>query len=106
MTATATVTETTTATETVTATPEPPELAPYPKGFPKKVRVAEIPFPINSEYEGQTFAVAVAPGVWAALAPGTTVQDAADFGSFAGYCSSIKAFENKFKPEPRGSSCW
>ncbi|KAA1417075.1 hypothetical protein F0U44_18050 [Nocardioides humilatus] len=105
---TATVTATATATETttVTVTPEPPALPPYPKGFPKKVRVSEVPFPINSEFEGQTFAVAVAPGVWTRLAPGTTVQEAADFGTFTGYCSSISAFEKKYKPEPRGNSCW
>lgn len=106
VTTTVTTTETATATTTVTITPEPPAPQPYPKGFPTKVRVSDVPFPINSEFEGQTFAVAVAPGVWTRLAPGTTVQEAADYGTFTGYCSSISAFEKKYKPEPRGNSCW
>lgn len=101
-----TATATVTATTTVTATPKPSDPPPYPRGFPKRQRVSELPSPINTAFEGQQFAVAIAPGVWTEHAPGTTVREAADFGTFTGYCSSIKAFEKRYTPEPRGNSCW
>lgn len=115
-TGTVTTTESVEATETVTVTvtvePTPTEAADpfagqFPKGFPKKVAVSDIPSPIDSAYEGFDFAVQLAPGVYTSLPPGATLEDAA-FGDIAdGYCASIDAFIRKFRNgEEMGGSCW
>ena len=106
-TVTSTVTEIVTEVVTETAEPPPVESAAYPKGFPRKVKQSAVPFPINSQFEGMANAVAVAPGVWTELAPGTTAQESADAGSLTGYCASIDVFVKKYRDgEGTGGSCW
>lgn len=79
----------------------------FPKGFPKKVALSEIPSPINSAYEGFEFAVQLAPGVYTSLPPGANLKDAA-FGDIAdGYCASIDAFVKRYRDGAEmGGSCW
>lgn len=94
----------------MTASADPPESTEpdhgeFPDGFPKKVRVADIPEPVDSAFEGFEFAVQVAPGVWTKLTPAATVMDAARGGGFSGYCASIEALEREYG-HSRGGSCW
>lgn len=56
--------------------------------------------------EGSQSVVAIAPGVWTPLAPGTSVLEAGRYGSRFGYCSSIKAYESKYTAEEIGNTCW
>lgn len=96
------------AAEPVTPAPAPNPLAgKFPKGYPKKVRVSDIPFPINSAYEGMKFAVQLAPGVYTALPPGAHVRGAALGVVADGYCASIKAYSRKYRGgQEFGGSCW
>jgi hypothetical protein len=93
--------------ETEVPAPVDPLEGLFPKGYPKRVPVASIPEPINSEYEGDRFAVQLAPGVYTALPPGSTVQDAALSDVMDGFCASITAYSRKFRGgEEFGGSCW
>jgi hypothetical protein len=88
-------------------TPLQPRL--YPKGYPKVVLVSSLPDQVRSWYEmsHDRKAVAVAPGVWAEMSPGATMQDALDVGVLDGFCSSIKAYERKFRDsEDMAGTCW
>jgi hypothetical protein len=77
----------------------------FPKGYPKVVPVAKVPAQMRDEASGDEV-VAVAPGVWADLAPGTDIADAATATLF-GYCSSIKAYERMYTPgNEHSNSCW
>jgi hypothetical protein len=113
-------------TVTVTATPSPtptPTLAPtsatpptaqadpslYPKGYPKVVAVSSLPEQVRSWYEmsHDKKSVAVAPGVWAEMSPGATMQDALDAGVLDGFCGSIKAYERRFRGgDDMAGTCW
>jgi hypothetical protein len=109
--------------ETVTVTAAPsstptqsPESAPtpagprlYPRGYPKVVLVSSLPDQVRNWYQmsHDKKAVAVAPGVWAEMSPGATMQDALDVGVLDGFCSSIKAYERKFRDgEDMAGTCW
>lgn len=61
---------------------------------------------MRDEANGGREVVLIAPGVWTALAPGTTVLESATYGTRFGYCSSIKAYEAKYTVEEVGNSCW
>lgn len=94
---------------TVEATPEPePEpTQAFPEGYPKVVPVSEIPEPIDSAFEGADEAVAVAEGVWADLAPGTTPEESGASMVYSGYCASITKFEADYLGgEPSAGRCW
>jgi hypothetical protein len=95
---------------TVAPVPTPkvdPLAGKFPKGYPKKVRVSDVPFPINSQYEGMKFAVQLAPGVYTALPPGASVRGAAMGDIADGYCASIEAYSRKFRDGKEfGGSCW
>lgn len=91
--------------ETVTEAPVKP-LA-LPEGYPQIVPISEIPQNMQWEFDGTEEAVAVAPGVWAELAPGTTVEDVVNARVFHGHCSSKKAFEREYlNGEPTAGNCW
>ncbi|GAB2773374.1 hypothetical protein GCM10027039_38350 [Terrabacter koreensis] len=90
---------------TVTATPTANPSA-FPKGFPKTVAVSKIPSHMRGEANGAAQAIAIAPGVWTALAPGASVLESATYGTRFGYCASIRAYESKFTVEEVGNSCW
>lgn len=90
--------------EAVTTTSD--ERPKYPKGYPKKVAVSSLPDELAYDFEGKSHAVAIAPGVWTELAPGTTVAESAEYGTLLGWCASIKKYERKFDVEPRSNSCW
>lgn len=94
---------------TTMAAPKPfnPLAGKFPKGYPKKVAVADIPSPISSAYEGMRFAVQLAPGVYTALPPGAAVRDAALGDTADGYCASIDTYSRKFRHGKEfGGSCW
>lgn len=61
-------------------------------------------YELGSE-DGATHAVAVAPGVWTMLSPGTGVRESADSGSLTGYCASVEKFERQ-SGEDRAGTCW
>lgn len=109
VTTTAVVTETVTPAVTVTSvwtpTPSPDS---FPKGYPKKVGIRTLPSHMRSHVtdQGLSEAVAIAPGVWTALSPGTTILEAATYGSRFGFCASIAAYEAKYTVESVGNSCW
>jgi hypothetical protein len=102
-TVTQTVTPTVTMTVAVTPTPDP---SAFPAGYPKKVAISKIPSYMRDGAGGAKEAVAIAPGVWTVLAPGTSELESATQGTRFGYCSSIKAYESKFSVEEVGNSCW
>lgn len=80
-----------------------------PKGYPKVVKVSTLPFQVRSWYEmsGTKRAVAVAPGVWAEVGPGSSMEDAISAGIFDGFCSSKAAFERKWLAgEETAGTCW
>lgn len=80
-----------------------------PNGFPKVVKVSALPDQVKSWYEmgDKKTAVAVAPGVWAELPPGATIEDAIGAGVFDGFCASKKAFERKYLAgEETAGTCW
>jgi hypothetical protein len=69
-------------------------------GYPKLEKVSSLPYlpRIHLERYGAKV-VEVAPGVWTAYAPGTSLQDYTHvgiIGDVEGYCSSIKKFEAKY----------
>lgn len=77
----------------------------FPEGFPKVVPTSKVPEHMRDEASGEEV-VAVAPGVWADLPPGTDIADAATSTLF-GYCSSIKAYERMYTPgNEHSNSCW
>lgn len=103
--ATATLTET--PTETTSESSE--EAFSLPEGYPKVVPISELPENMQWAFEstGTGEAVAVAPGVWAELAPGATAQDAVNAGVFSGYCSSKEALEREYLDgQSTSGSCW
>ena len=67
---------------------------------------AAAPSRMRDEANGGALAIAIAPGVWTALAPGASVLESATYGTRFGYCASIKAYESKFTVERVGNSCW
>lgn len=109
---TSTVTATTTA--TVTAAPSPvaatiaaPSL--FPPGYPQVVQVSTLPPQPKALFEGEGHdqVVAVAPGVWAPLTPGTDPVSAATAGVLEGYCASIKTYQDTYLGGQRtGGSCY
>lgn len=80
----------------------------FPKGFPKVVPVSSLPSQVRSSYEADyAKAVAIAPGVWTPLSPGSEIADAVAGGILDGFCGSIKAYERVFTPnDEHGGSCW
>src|SRR5437588_1073647 len=60
----------------VTSETEPPRQKPFPPGYPQKVSVSSLPSQVRNwiQMEGHTDAVAVAPGVWAPLPPGASME--------------------------------
>ena len=80
----------------------------YAKGFAKEVSMNSVPdqfrFELNEE-DGAKTAIAVAPGVWVARSPGTTVRENADDGSPVGYCPSVKKFVRETGRDS-GYTCW
>lgn len=101
----------TTAPPTVKATTPPTTEAAWnlPRGFPKVVKVSTLPDQVRSWYEmgDNKTAVAVAPGVWAELPPGATIEDAIGAAVFDGFCASKRAFERKYLAgEETAGTCW
>jgi hypothetical protein len=99
--------------DTTTTVPVPvqPTTTPplYPTGYPKVVAVASLPFQVKNWYrmESATQAVAIAPGVWAPLSPGATVEDASTAGVLDGFCGSVKAYERQYLGgQEQGGTCW
>lgn len=102
---------TTTPTPTVEPTTPPPTEAAWnlPSGFPKVVKVSTLPDQVKNWYEmgDNKTAVAVAPGVWAEMPPGATIEDAIGAAVFDGFCASKKAFERKYLAgEETAGTCW
>ena len=60
--------------------------------------MTSLPSQIKSLFqsEGHTQAVAVAPGVWAALTPGADPVTAAIGGPLDGYCASKRSYEVQY----------
>jgi hypothetical protein len=79
-----------------------------PAGYPKVVSVHSLPSNVASYYEAEKRTpVALAPGVWTTLDPGTTVSDAVVSGHLEGYCTSIKVFERKYEFGAQvAGGCW
>jgi cytoskeletal protein RodZ len=88
--------------------PATPSVPLTPPGYPKIVSVSSLPFQVRSWYEGQySKAVAVAPGVWTPLSPGSTVEDALASDVLDGFCGSIRAYERKYRDgESSAGACW
>jgi hypothetical protein len=61
---------------------------------------------VETYFEGEKKAVAIAPGVWTNLPDGTELQDAVAGGALIGLCASIKAFERQNTDISRGGTCW
>lgn len=102
-------TETPVQTPVDTAAEAPAETLSLPEGYPQIVPVSEIPENMQWAFEGTgtSEAVAVAPGVWAELTPGATVDDAVNAQVFHGHCSSKKAFEREYlHGESTPGNCW
>lgn len=79
------------------------------KGYPKVVPVSTLPDQVRNWYEMSDIkkALAVAPGVWAEMPPGATVEDAMYAAVFDGFCASKKAFERKYLDGMEtGGTCW
>lgn len=105
----ATVRPSDTTTEPTEAQPSTPPPLPVPEGYPQVVEVASLPFQVRSWYEmnGHTQAVAVAPGVWGPMTPGATVESVVLGRVFEGFCPSVKAYEDEYRPgEGLGVTCW
>ncbi len=88
--------------------PTEPELG-LPEGYPQVVAISELPEHMQWAFEktGTGQAVAVAPGVWAELAPGATAEDAVRAGVFSGFCSSLEAFERDYRNgDSTPGMCW
>lgn len=79
-----------------------------PAGYPKVVSVKSLPSDVASYYEDEKrIPVALGPGVWTTLDPGTTVTDAVISGQLEGYCTSIKVFERKYVFSAQiAGGCW
>lgn len=100
----------------VTATASPPAAAPstraatprlYPPGFPKVVPVSRLPEQVRTLYHEFAGAVAVAPGVWTALPPGASTEDALTAEVFDGFCVSINAYSRKYQHgKDLAGTCW
>lgn len=110
-TATPTQRATTPPTPTVEPTTPPPTEPAWnlPSGFPKVVKVSTLPDQVKNWYEmgDNKTAVAVAPGVWAEMPPGATIEDAIGAAVFDGFCASKKAFERKYLAgEETAGTCW
>ncbi|WP_149029428.1 hypothetical protein [Corynebacterium halotolerans] len=87
----------------------PAETVTLPEGYPQIVPISELPENMQWAFEGTGTgeAVAVAPGVWAELAPGATAEDAVNAGVFNGHCSSKEAFEREYlNGESTAGTCW
>ena len=82
---------------------EPSSTYPFP-GYPRVVQLTDVPKNMRWSIDSET-AVAVAPGVWAENAPGTTLLDNALHGAWLGYCSSIEAAERQLDHDS-GNMCW
>jgi hypothetical protein len=63
-------------------------------GYPKRVAISSLDRSVGFllKVRGATEALILAPGVYTALPPGTTVADAALGGSLNGTCGPVKAF--------------
>lgn len=114
-TVTAIVTETATVTDSATPLVSAPSTTiassgpSYPAGYPKIIDVATVPQPVRDYLDSQheSKAVAVAPGVWAELTTGASMQDALATGTLTGFCASIKAYERKYTGgQEHGGLCW
>ena len=89
--------------------PAPPAKLVLPDGYPQVVPITDLPEHMQWAFEktGTGQAVAVAPGVWAELAPGATAEDAVRAGAFSGFCSSLEAFERDYlNGESAPGMCW
>jgi hypothetical protein len=102
--------QTVTVTASTPAAPATHATAPrrYPPGYPKVVPVSSLPEQVRSWYQGHySRAVAVAPGVWAGLSPGASMQDALAAEVFDGFCASIKAYSRKYRHgKDVAGTCW
>lgn len=90
-------------------TEEPEVMISLPDGYPQVVEISSIPTHMQGAFNqaGQTQAVAVAEGVWAALPPGATPEDAVNAMVFDGYCASKEAFEREYLAgRSTPGSCW
>lgn len=93
----------------VTVTTTTVETVLLPEGYPQIVPLSEVPENMQWSLEGAgaAEAVAVAPGVWAELAPGATAEDAVNAKVFNGYCASKKALEQEYlNGEATAGNCW
>ncbi|WP_020661427.1 hypothetical protein [Amycolatopsis benzoatilytica] len=83
--------------------------AALPEGYPKVVKVASLPDQVRNwfQMQGTIQAVQLAPGVWTALQDGAAVEDAVNAGVLDGFCSSIKAFERRYRSgRTYPGACW
>lgn len=80
----------------------------FPHGYPRIVAVSSLPDQVRNWYQPDyTKAVAIAPGVWAPLSPGSSMFDAFSAGSFDGFCGSIKAYSRKYlHGADTAGTCW
>jgi hypothetical protein len=67
------------------------------QGYPKIVSVSKISSRVDVEtyFEGEKKAVALAPGVWTNLPDGAELEDAVANEALIGLCASIDAFERQ-----------
>jgi hypothetical protein len=103
------VTFSTAATTSVATAGSATALPSSPAGYPQVVAISALPAQVMKwmTQRQDSQALALAPGVWTELRPGTTAAMAQSGGTLSGFCPSIKAYEAAYLTgAARPSICW
>lgn len=94
---------------TTTEVPTTTESFNLPAGYPRVVTVSSLPNQVRNwmQMQGDTQAVALAPGVWTPLPTGASVADAVNSNVADGFCASVHDYEtNYLGGQQMPGACW